>query len=228
MPRLTGAANPRINTAAEYTARTAKLVFGLLLFALGQYLVIRANIGLSPWVAFSMGLSYLTGMTYGVATVTISFSILVADYFLKEKIGFGTILNSLLIGPFVDMIHSFGVIPEMSGFFSGVIVLLLGQFAICLGSYFYIGAAMGCGARDSLMVALYRRMPRIPVGAIRVLIEGSALVAGWLLGAKVGIGTVISVFGIGFMLQLTFDLLRFDVKSIVHEDIADTIRIIFH
>ena len=84
-----------------------------------------------------MGFSYLTGMTYGVATVVISFSVLAADYFLKEKIGFGTILNSLLIGPFVDMIHFFGVIPEMSSFLSGVAVLLIGQLAICVGSYFY-------------------------------------------------------------------------------------------
>ena len=83
---------------------------------------------------------------------------------------------------------------------------------------------MGCGARDSLMVALCRRAPKVPVGAIRGLLEGTVLIVGWLLGAKVGIGTVISVFGIGFLLQLTFDFLRFDVKSIVHEDIADTVK----
>lgn len=214
----------KLNIFGEYAIRTARLLFGLFLFALGQYLIIKANIGLSPWVAFSMGFSYLTGMTYGVATVVISFSVLAADYFLKEKIGFGTILNSLLIGPFVDMIHFFGVIPEMSSFLSGVAVLLIGQLAICVGSYFYIGASMGCGARDSLMVALCRRAPKVPVGAIRGLLEGTVLIVGWLLGAKVGIGTVISVFGIGFLLQLTFDFLRFDVKSIVHEDIADTVK----
>ena len=75
------------------------------------------------------------------------------------------------------------------------------------------------------MVALGKRLPQVPIGAIRGLLEGSVLVIGWLLGAKIGIGTAIYVFGIGFTLQYTFQLLHFDVKNIAHESIADTIQI---
>ncbi len=67
-------------------------------------------------------------------------------------------------------------------------------------------------------------MPKVPIGAIRGLIEGSVLLVGWLLGAKVGIGTVISVFGIGLILQFTFKLLRFDVKNIQHKSVSDTVK----
>ncbi len=204
--------------------KTIRLIFGLFLYALGISLSIQANVGLSPWDAFSMGVSYLTHISYGNVVVISGFAIVAIDYVLKEKIGFGTILNAILIGKFVDLIQFSGLIPLMNNFWYGIVMILLGQVVICLGSYFYIGASLGCGPRDALMVALGKRMPRLPIGAIRGLIEGVVLVIGWLLGAKVGIGTVISVFGIGFILQFTFKVLRFDVKSIRHESMADTVR----
>ena len=208
----------------NYVKRTIRLIFGLFLYALGIFLTIQANIGLAPWEAFSMGGSYLTHLSYGNIVVITGFIIIAIDYALKEKIGFGTILNAILIGKFVDLIQFFNVIPTMSNFWLGLLMLLIGQVVICIASYFYIGAALGCGPRDALMVALGKRMPKVPIGAIRGLIEGTVLFVGWLLGAKVGIGTVISVFGIGLILQLTFKLLRFDVKNIRHESVSDTVK----
>ncbi len=208
----------------NYVKRTFRLILGLFLYALGIFLGIQANIGLAPWDAFSMGGSYLTHISYGNVVVITGFIIIAIDYVLKEKIGFGTILNAILIGKFVDLIQFFNLIPTMSNFWLGILMLLLGQVVICFASYFYIGAALGCGPRDALMVALGKRMPKVPIGAIRGLIEGTVLFVGWLLGAKVGIGTVISVFGIGLILQLTFKLLRFDVKNIKHESISDTVK----
>lgn len=212
----------RIN---NYIPRIIRLVFGLFLYALGSFLTIQANIGLAPWEAFSMGGSYLTQLSYGNVVVLTGLVIIGVDFLLKEKIGFGTFLNALLIGKFVDLIQFTDLIPKMSSFWFGLLLLLLGQVVICLGSYFYIGAALGCGPRDALMVALGKRMPKVPIGAIRGLLEGCVLVIGWLLGAKVGIGTAIYVIGIGFVLQLTFQVLRFDVKNIEHESIYDTAKL---
>ena len=208
----------------NYIKRSIKLILGLFLYALGIFLSIQANIGLAPWEAFSIGVSHLTHLSYGNVIILSGFIIIAIDYALKEKIGFGTILNAILIGVFVDLIQLFNVIPMMSNFWLGLLMLLLGQVVICIASYFYIGAALGCGPRDALMVALGKRMPKVPIGAIRGLIEGSVLLVGWLLGAKVGIGTVISVFGIGLILQFTFKLLRFDVKNIQHESVSDTVK----
>lgn len=84
---------------------------------------------------------------------------------------------------------------------------------------------MGCGPRDSLMVALGKRLPKVPIGVIRGSIEATVLVVGWLLGAKIGVGTIISVFGIGFILQWTFKLLKFDVRKVQHESVVDTIKV---
>ena len=208
----------------NYLSRTVSLVFGLFLFALGLYLNIQANIGLAPWEAFSMGVANLIRLSYGNVVVLTGMVILLIDVALKEKVGFGTIFNVLLIGKFADLIASWSVIPKMTAFLPGLAMLLVGQISVCVGSYFYIGAALGCGPRDALMVALGKRMKKTPIGAIRGLIEGTVLVIGWLLGAKVGIGTAISVLGIGFVLQWTFRLLRFDVKNVAHENILETVR----
>lgn len=205
-----------------YPRRIARLLLGLLLFAIGSYLTIQANIGLAPWEAFSTGVAAATGASYGNVLVLSGFVILLFDLLLKEKIGLGTILDMLLIGKIVDLLQWLKPIPLIDSFPLGLLVLLLGQVTICIASYFYIGSGFSCGPRDALMVALDKRLPRVPVGVIRGAIEGTALLIGWLFGAKVGVGTVIAVFGIGFILQFTFRLLRFDVSAVPQEDIYQT------
>ena len=202
--------------------KSMRLVFGLFLYALGSLLSIQASIGLAPWEAFSMGIAYITPLSYGQVVVVTGLAIVVVVFALKEKIGLGTLLNALLIGVFVDLIAASRLIPAMSGFWPGVAMMLGGQIVICVGSYFYIGAALGCGPRDSLMVAIARRLPRVPIGAIRGVLEGSVLVVGWLLGARVGVGTLVSVLGIGFILQATFKVLRFDIRRVDHQSLAST------
>ena len=208
----------------DYGKRAARVVFGLFLFSLGSYLNIRANIGLGAWESLSMGLSYLTGARYGVMSVATSVVILGVDLLLRERIGLGTILDAALVGTFVDLLSALDLVPMMTGFWAGLGVLLFGQVLMCVGSYFYMGAALGCGPRDSLMVALARRLPRVPIGLVRGTIEFTALAVGWLLGAKVGVGTVISVFGIGVILQITFRLFRFDARAVRHESLLESAR----
>lgn len=208
----------------DILVRTLKSTFGLLLYAIGLLLSINANIGLAPWDAFSIGVSRLTGISYGNVSIFTGIIILiVVVILLKEKIGVATILNTILIGIFVDILQSLNIVPYMTNFFLGILMLLVGQVIVCLATYFYISPGLGCGPRDTLMVALGKKLPNVPIGAIRGSIEGTVLIIGWLLGAKVGLGTVIAVFGIGFIMQMTFKLLNFDVRAVVHESIFETI-----
>lgn len=129
----------------------------------------------------------------------------------------------------MDILSHFQILPLMTGFSSGVALLLLGQLAIAVGSYFYIGAGLCCGPRDALMVALCKRFRFVPVGLIRGTIEGSVLFLGWLLGAKVGVGTLIYVFSISFFLQATFSILKFNVRQIEHESLVTSLKnLCFH
>ena len=200
------------------------MVLGLFIFGTGSYISIQANIGLGAWEAFQMGIADLIGMSYGNVSLLVGLIIVVFDMMLKEEIGFGTILNAIIIGKAVDLWNWIGLMPKMNNFYLGIVVLLLGQMMISIGTYFYIREGMGGGPRDSLMTALSKRLPKVPVGYIRGMIEGTVLVIGYLMGAKVGLGTVISVFGISFLMQNTFKFFRFDLKSVQHENVVKTVR----
>ena len=206
----------------KYLRRILRIMFGLLLFGFGSYLSIQANVGLAPWEAFQLGIANLIGVKYGNVSVTVGLIILVASLALKEKVGIGTVLNLIFIGKFVDMFNALDLVPQMQRFLPGVGMLLLGLLSVSVGSYFYISGGMGCGPRDALMVALHKRIKGLPVGAIRGIIEGTVLLIGFLLGSKVGLGTVISVFGISFLIQGVFHVFRFDVKAVEHEGFRET------
>ena len=210
--------------AKEYFKRLTRLILGLFLYALGSYMTIQANVGLAPWECFQTGIMYKTDIMYGNIVVGVGIIIIIIDFLLKEKIGFGTILNAMLIGKFVDLLNYVDLIPQLNNFAMGVGLLFAGEVVLCIGSFFYIGAAMGAGPRDSLMVALGRRLNGFPIGAVRGILEATVLLLGWLMGAKVGIGTVIAVFGISTIMEYTFRILRFDVKGVKHENLVDTIN----
>ena len=205
----------------HFLVRLLNMVVGLFLYALGIVIVMRANIGFAPWEVFQAGIAKTVGLSIGVVTIFVGLIIIVVVKILGEQIGLGTISNMLLIGIFMDVILYIDVIPVRNNFFYCLVLLIIGLFTISIGSYFYIKTAFGTGPRDSLMVVLAKRT-RIPVGVCRSLIELSVTFFGWLLGGMVGIGTVISVVAIGFCIQITFRVFRFDVTAVRHESFRDT------
>ena len=205
----------------RFMMRFLDLLLGLFLFALGIVLTINANIGYAPWDVFHVGLSLAAGISIGAASIITGLVILAIVVVCGEKIGFGMILNVVLIGMFIDLIMIFSLIPVSVNFISGVVMLIAGLFIISVGSYFYIKSAFGTGPRDSLMV-LIKRKTNFPVGVCRSAIELAATLVGWLLGGMVGIGTVISVIAIGFCIQITFAILKFDVAAVKHETLKQT------
>jgi len=196
---------------------------GLIFYAFGIVITIKANIGYAPWDVFHVGLANKTGFSLGIVSIAVGFLIVIIVTLLKEKLGIGTILNMIFIGLIIDII--FPHIPTAQNPIIGTIILIAGLFSIALGSYFYIKSAFGVGPRDNLMVVLTKRT-KLPVGLCRGIIELLVTISGWLLGGMVGIGTVISVVGIGFCIQIVFKLFRFDVTSVKHETLADTFAVI--
>jgi len=122
--------------------------------ALGLVLTVRADIGLAPWPALAIGCSHLTGASFGSMMIATSLLIVIIALLLKEKLGFATIFNAVLIGAFIAIIEKIDLIPFMPNFLLGLTVLLLGLLLMSLGTYCYISAGLGCGPRDALMVAL--------------------------------------------------------------------------
>jgi uncharacterized membrane protein YczE len=207
----------------QFMLRIVSLIFGLFLYALGIVFMIQANVGYAPWDVFHVGLSHKVGISIGTASILTGILIVVIVIVLGEKIGLGTLFNMILIGVFLDLIFSVNIIPKQEKFPPGILFLILGLFIIATGSFFYIKAAFGAGPRDSLMVAVNRKT-KLPIGICRSSIELIVTVAGWFLGGLVGIGTVISVIAVGFVIQLTFAVFKFVPAAVNHETLQQTIK----
>lgn len=204
--------------------RVLQATFGLLLFAVGLLLMVQANIGLAPWDVFSMGLSYHLPLTYGQSMVSISLTILLLDVLLKEKIGLGTILDAVLVGSAVDVYTSLNLVPKCQTLLGGLGMMLVGLVILGFSQVIYMRAALSCGPRDALLVGVGRRLPKLSIGTVQVLLQAMALAAGWALGGPVGVGTVVSVFGIGISMQIVFRLMKFEPRDVVHEGLWESLR----
>jgi len=200
---------------------------GLILFGCGVYLAIQANIGAAPWDVFHIGLSKTFGILYGSASIIVSLSIVLLDILLKEKIGLGTVFDAIVVGKTVDFLNYLNLVSTEHTLPVSFLLLFAGFFLEGFSQYLYMKAALSCGPRDAFQVALGRKMPKIPIGAVNVIILLFALAAGWLLGGPVGIGTLIAPFGIGLMQQLAFNMMKFDPKSVEHQGLKQSIKVLF-
>jgi len=201
-----------------------QIAAGLLVFAFGVHLTIFANIGLAPWDCLGMGIARHTPLNYGLAMTVMGVVILGVDLLLHERIGFGTIIDALLTGNFVQLFNDLNPLPLNRSLWVGIALMLVGFGFMALGMRVYMGAGMCCGPRDSLLVGLGKRMPRVPIGIVEILLWAAVLLAGWLLGGPVGIGTVISTMGAGLVMQLVYTAIRFEPREVRHVDVLESIR----
>lgn len=201
-----------------------QIILGLLVFAFGVHLTIWANIGLAPWDCLGMGISYHTPLNYGLSMTVMAVVILGIDLLLKERIGFGTIIDALLTGNFVQMYNDLTPLSENNSLWRGIVVMLVGFVFMALGMWIYMRVGQGCGPRDALLVALGKRMPRVPIGFVEILLWAVVLLVGWLLGGPVGIGTLICTFGAGAVMQLVYSVIRFEPRDIEHRDVIETTK----
>lgn len=207
----------------ELYLRLVRLTGSLFLFALGVVITMNANIGYAPWDVLHFGLAKTTNISIGNIAIVIGIITVIISLLLGEKIGVGTISNMIFVGIFLDIILGLKIIPIANNLLLGVIMLMIGLFIMALATYFYMGTALGVGPRDSLMVALTRRTG-LPIGFCRGAIEFLAVLIGWRLGGMVGIGTVLAAFTIGFFIQVTFKIMKFDAIKIQHESLDYTYK----
>lgn len=206
----------------EYGKRFGLVTVGTVVCTFGCVLMVKAEMGLAPWDAFFMGLSICSGMLYGTIVTIGSLCILALAVWMREKIGWGSLLCAWLSGIATNLFMLMELSP--TGIVEKTAVLLAGCFFLSLGTYIQMLGALGCGARDALLVGLGRRFSRVPLGLVRGVLEGSVLLIGWLLGAKVGIGTILCVAGTSVTMEMVFRLFHFDATKIRHEDFLETAR----
>lgn len=216
------------NQSLQMIKQILRSALGLFFYSCGVYLTVQANIGIAPWECLSMGIAPLVGVSFGIVHMISGIIILLIDLLLKEKIGFGTILDALLVGNYVDWIGYFEPVPVSESLPLSIIMVILGLFVMGYGQYFYMSAGQSCGPRDSLLIALGKRFPHTPIGVVQSVLIGVVLLIGWRLGGPVGIGTVISVFGAGTALQTVCRLLHFEPRDVKHLNVVEATKLLFN
>lgn len=210
----------------NYGVRLLKLIAGLAITALGIVMTVQANIGTEPWSVLHQGISNVTGITFGAASVVVGIAAIAIAVFLGEQIGVGTILNVLLTGIMLDGILATGLIRQQHNFWLGLAMLVAGLELITLGTWLYMSSELGSGPRDALTVGLAKHVHR-SAGLCRSSMELIALTVGALTGGQLGVGTVVSAVGIGLLFDLNFKLLRFDPTTLRQENLKETAQLLF-
>ncbi|WP_434612003.1 YczE/YyaS/YitT family protein [Arthrobacter sp. A5] len=195
-------------TTQNLAARILRLLAGLFAYGMAIALMIRGNIGASPWDVFGQGVSRSTGLSFGLCTIIVSAGVLLLWIPLRQRLGMGTIANAVLVGAFADLGLAF--IPQPGHLVLQALMFMAGLFLLALATALYIGAGLGPGPRDGLMTGLVRVTGR-PVWLIRTGIELIVVVIGFFLGGVVGVGTVAFAAAVGPLTQLTLRWLHVDL-----------------
>ena len=196
-----------------------RILFGLAVYSFGVHLTIYANIGLAPWDCLGMGISIHTPLNYGRSMVLISVTAVLIQLVLRENIGFATLLDAIITGNLTQLLNDYSPYTENHSISLGFVLMLFGFLFISLGMYLYMSAEQGCGPKDGLLIAIGKRMPKIPIGVVEILLWVVVTLIGWMLGGSVGIGTVISTFGAGAVMQLFFDVIGFEPRKLHHKNL---------
>ena len=192
---------PKVNWSSEKTYNFKPkfstlffCCFGLMLFGLGEGLLIVSFTGASPWSVLAQGISLNVNISIGMITLLISIAVLILWIPLGQKPGLATILNALIIALMIDLCIKF--VPTPSSYYNQLILGVVSVITVGIGGGIYLIANLGAGPRDGLMVGLQKKT-NLPIALVRATIEITVVSIGWYLGGIVGIGTLLFAFGIG-------------------------------
>ena len=192
---------PKVNWSSEKTYNFKPkfstlffCCFGLVLFGLGEGLLIVSFTGASPWSVLAQGLSLNVNLSIGMLTFLVSVFVLILWIPLGQKLGIATILNALIIALMIDVCIKF--FPTPSNYFNQLILAIVSVITVGIGGGIYLVSNLGAGPRDGLMVGLQNKT-NLPIALVRAILEITVVTVGWYLGGTVGIGTLLFAFGIG-------------------------------
>lgn len=185
--------------------RLASLVFGLMVFAAAIVALLESRLGLAPWDVLHQGIATHTPLTFGQVGIAVGLVIVSVAWALGQPLGLGTLANAVLIGLFIDLFSSIGWVDGLSlaSLPTRSSLLFAGIALFGVGSAFYIGAGLGAGPRDSMMLVLARRSG-LRIGVVRAAIEVTVLALGIVLGGTAGIGTAVVAALVGPAVEASF------------------------
>ena len=212
----------------SYIRRTALCILGLALCSFSNVISVKAGVvGTNAWNTLALGISGASGISFGGASLLINGVVIAIDIIGRGKLGFGSVLNALLIPWFSDVfLVMFDFLPAAPNQVWGMAYTLFAQLWLSFAVIVYMKAALGCGPRDTLMVIIGKKMPRAPIGIAKLVLEMVVLIIGTVLGAPFGLGSVMVLLLQASMFQFACFVFRYEPRSVNHESFRDTIRYI--
>ena len=204
IPKVSWSSDKPLNLKPKFLT-SFYLCVGLIIFGLGEGLLIVSSSGASPWSVLAQGLFLNIGFSVGLITIFISIAVLLLWFPLKQKPGIGTILNALIIGLMIDACIRY--VPTPENYFNQILLGAIAVFTVGLGGGIYLVANLGPGPRDGLMIGLQKKT-NLPIASVRAVLEITVMSIGWYLGGTVGVGTLLFAFGIGPCIALSLFLVN--------------------
>ena len=196
---------PPVSRTAHWSAgkRFILLNGGLIFYGFALAAMIRANVGLAPWDAFHVGMARIIPfLSIGQASIAIGFVLQALAWgWLKMRPGIGSLFNMVLLGVYIDIFLR--RIPLPANALSAWLMFVGGIFVVGLATGTYIASGFGAGPRDSMVLGLQKKT-NWPVKNLRTAIEMTALAGGFLMGAKIGWGTLAYALLIGPSMSVGF------------------------
>ena len=197
-------------TAPYAIPRMMVLIFGLMIFGIGEAFLVVTSLGNSPWVVLSEGISLNSSLNIGESTFLVSVVVLLLWIPLRQKPGFGTLANIVVIAASIEL--GLLIIPTVENLYVKYFYVLFGIALVGIGSALYITCGLGTGPRDGLMTGLHYKTG-VRVGRVRLGIEIVALSVGAILGGSLGVGTALFALLIGQSVAISLGVLgRFTLR----------------
>ncbi len=196
----------------SFILRLPILFSGFFILGIGIVTNLYAALGTSPWGVLHVGLADITPFTLGQITQIVGLVIVITSWFLGFSPGFGTIANMITLGFFIDVVIIWNIIPTQTQIIWQITQLIFSIIILGSGVFLYLRAQLGAGPRDGLMVALATKLHR-PISQIRIPMDVTVVVLGFLLGGPLGVGTVVSALTLGYSMQFFLKLGQFHKPS---------------
>lgn len=199
-----------------------KLFWGFAICSFGIAMMYQGrDLGLGPWDVLHTGIMNHTPLTFGQVSQIMGFIVIMFGLLLGIYPGLGTVLNMLFVGLMIDIFDKLLFTPQT--FWGKIIMLKLGLWILCVGIYYYLNCGLGAGPRDGLMLGIVKKT-KLPLAVIKTSMELTVLFLGYLLGGKVGIGTIIVALTMGYALQTVFSFVKYDSQKTVHITLKDFVN----
>lgn len=186
------------------------LLLGLIIFGFGHAILFTSNLGVSPWMVLSQGITVQTGWSIGWTIIAVSFLVLIFWIPLRQVPGLGTFINFFVVAAVIEVSVKF--LPSFDHILVQSLQTLFGIIVIAIGTAVYLIANLGPGPRDGLMTGL-QRVTDLPLAYVRNGLELSVVIIGWSIGGTAGIATVMFALFIGPAAAMAMHFLNFSLSK---------------